>query len=165
MKIDESLIDVRSLDPGSVLSQETCERVLGVRLADDPLRYQLGLVKLYGTVYRLLWRAGKKYTLTCDHRQINVLHPTQASRYNDRRFQAALRVLRRTHRRLQVIDISTLEPQAREAHDRALLRQSQVLLSVRAVTARTTGVPAPVSDRPGLMPGLQPRVRAEGADG
>jgi len=139
MKIDEQLIDAEALQPGDVIEPDEVERLIGINRESDPMGYQLGLLQLQNVVTRLLHKLGKIYTVTCDAKQINVLTHSEASRYNSGRFGSAMASMRRCHKRLVAVDVSKLEAIERESHDRAIVKQSRVLLGIKL----TRGEPVP----------------------
>lgn len=147
MKFD---IDIENAKPGSRIEQETCEKILNVKRAEDAYGYQFALLQLCGFIQNQLWRTGKRYTVTACEGAIQVLTDEQATDYNSNHFELAVKKLRRCHRRLQAVDLSNLSDEHKKSHQAATIRQSRIVSMLRSVPKKID-LQATVPTKPTLL--------------
>lgn len=128
MKFD---IDVSALQPGSVVEQSVCEKVIGFSRSSNQYEFQFNLMQLAEHISRLLWKDGRKWTVTTKDGTVCVLTHEQASKYNTQRFQNAIDKMRRCNRRLVAVEIAEIPKEHRAQHDEAIAKQSRILQGMR----------------------------------
>lgn len=133
--------DYAELEKGDVLSVGHCEAVLNLSPVHHPKAYPLALMGLVQQVERELQQAGKRYTVATRKGQVVVLTDAEASEYNDHGFECALKKAKRSHFRMQQVNVNNLDQNERARHDNNLVKQAAVLQAVR--NARKALHPAP----------------------
>lgn len=126
-------IDIESIEPGSVLSQSDCDQLFGFSFETNPSDWQLKLVQLSDYVERELHKVHRVLTVVCEGRTVRVLTHEEASIYNQKHFDNAIKKMRKCNRRKQAVDVSSLNEDQRKSHDSGLLRQSRILQAVKQV--------------------------------
>lgn len=127
-------IDIESIEPGSVLSQSDCDQLFGFAYETNPVEWQFKLMQLSDYVERELHKANRVLTVVCEGRTVRVLTHEEASVYNQKHFDNAIKKMRKCNRRKQAVDVSTLNDDQRKSHDNGLLRQSRILQAVKQVS-------------------------------
>lgn len=127
-------IDIESIEPGSVLSQSDCDQLFGFAYETNPVEWQFKLMQLSDYVERELHKANRVLTVVCEGRTVRVLTHEEASIYNQKHFDNAIKKMRKCNRRKQAVDVSTLNEDQRKSHDNGLLRQSRILQAVKQVS-------------------------------
>lgn len=141
-------IEIDQLQPGSVIDQTECERVIGYARSKDKYEWQFALMQLAEHVNKLLWRAGKHWTVTTSNGEIVVLTHEEASKHNAARFRGGIAKMRRSFKRLNAVDVRQIGKAVRHEHDEEISRQSRILqgmrLSVRDVTPEPVRKSVPI---------------------
>lgn len=127
-------IDFESVAAGSVLSEADCEKLFGVTYGVDPVQYQFKLMQLSDYVERELAKRGDMLTVVCDGRTVRVLSHEEASIYNQRHFDNAIKKMRKCNRRLTAVDIREMSQEQIAQHDKSLVRQSRILMAIKSKT-------------------------------
>ena len=127
-------IDIESIEPGSVLSQSDCDQLFGFAYETNPVEWQFKLMQLSDYVERELHKANRVLTVVCEGRTVRVLTHEEASIYNQKHFDNAIKKMRKCNRRKQAVDVTTLNEDQRKSHDSGLLRQSRILQAVKQVS-------------------------------
>ena len=128
MKFD---VDVSGLEPGSVIDQATCEKVIGYQRSKDKYEWQFALMQLAEHVGRLLWKEGKRFTVKTEQGTIRVLTHEEASKYNAGRFRGGIGKMKRAFTRLNSVDVGQISKELRHEHDEEIAKQSRMLQSLR----------------------------------
>lgn len=128
----EKNIDVSQLHPGDTVEQAECEKVIGFKRDEDKYAFQFELMQLSERIQMLLWREGRKYTVVCKDGSICILTHEQASNYNAKRFSNAIGKMRRCHKRLVAVDVSSFGSSALENHNLSLVKTSRILQSIKS---------------------------------
>lgn len=126
-------VDIDSIETGSVLGIAECEKLFGYTRQSDPMRYQFDLMRLSDWIGKELFKQGKLLTVTCDGSDIRVLTHEQASDYNQKHFDNAIKRMRKCAKRLAAVDIRELTAERVKSHDRAIVKQSKILQMIRNV--------------------------------
>jgi hypothetical protein len=125
-------INLETIELGSVLEMETCEKLFGYLRKDDPVKYQFDLMRLADYIYRESVRRGRVFTIICDKSDIRVLTHQQASDYNQQHYQNAIKKMRKCHRRLVAVNTAELDAEKVQNHDKSIIRQSRILQMIKA---------------------------------
>jgi hypothetical protein len=136
-----------SVEPGSILPIQECERLFGYKRGDDPIRYQFDLMRLSDWLGKELLKKGNPLTVTCDNNEIRVLTHTEASDYNQKHFLNSIRRMRKCHSRLMSVDTRDFDQDRVKGHDKAIVRQGRILQMIRKTTS-ITKAEAHKSERP-----------------
>jgi hypothetical protein len=120
-------IDVTDVEAGTTVDQSQCEKILGIKRKGNEYNYQFALMQLSDFIQRSLWKIGKQFTVTTASGQVIILTHEQASKYNESRFDLAIRKMRRCNRRLNAVEVGALSKEARDEHGKAIIRQSRIL--------------------------------------
>lgn len=131
-------ISVDNVEAGSVLSQADCEALFGFSYEINPTVYQFKLMQLSDYVEKELAKLDRILTVVCDGQTVRVLTHEQASIYNQKHFDNAIRKMRRCNRRLQAVDIRELGPDRIKQHDGGIVRQSRILQAIKTSTRDIT---------------------------
>lgn len=137
-------ISVDGVEAGSVLSQSDCESLFEFSYEQNPTVYQFKLMQLSAYVEKELAKIGKILTVVCDQQTIRVLTHEEASAYNQRNFDNAIRKMRRCNRRLLAVDVRELGSDRVKSHDSGIVRQSRILQAIRSTARDIT----PETNRP-----------------
>lgn len=140
-------VDIDSIETGSVLGVSECEKLFGYTRQSDPVRYQFDLMRLSDWIGKELFKRDRLLTVTCDGSDIRVLTHEQASDYNQKHFDNAIKRMRKCSKRLAAVDIRELTAERVKTHDRAIVRQSKILQMIRNVRGNISPEPKK-SDRP-----------------
>lgn len=124
-------IDIESIEPGSVLSQSDCDQLFGFSFETNPSDWQLKLVQLSDYVERELHKANRVLTVVCQGHTVRVLTHEEASVYNQKHFDNAIKKMRKCNRRKMAVDVTGFSGDQRKSHDSGLLRQSRILQAVK----------------------------------
>lgn len=112
------LIDTNGLGPGDSIDEAACKQVIGISESEDLKGWQLGLLALSTQVaLQLKKQHGRELTVRIKDNSLLILTDQQASEYNPRRFDAGLKLARRSHRRLMAVDRSGLTSEQKQLHD------------------------------------------------
>jgi hypothetical protein len=131
-------ISIDNVEAGSVLSQADCEALFGFSYEINPTVYQFKLMQLSDYVEKELAKTDRILTVVCDGQTVRVLTHEQASIYNQKHFDNAIRKMRRCNRRLQAVDIRELGPDRIKQHDGGIVRQSRILQAIKTSTRDIT---------------------------
>lgn len=126
-------IDFKDLQPGSVISQEQVESIVGTTRDSDPEGYAYKLMAFTDQVRREMGRPD--LTVINRSRGVAVLTHSESSTYNATAFARGLSKSRAAHRRMQGVDTEALTGAERQSHDRKVMSQSRILSAIRGVRA------------------------------
>lgn len=108
-------IDFSELEKGSYLSPKECEEALGEKRGSK--KYQLGLMNLSSEIYRYFQTHFAEVVTTCVHKDgVKVLTDVEASEYNIRGREKALRSLGQSCFRMSAVDLSNLTEDQKKTH-------------------------------------------------
>ena len=141
MKFD---FDVSDMQPGDIIEQTECEKLVGMRRDDNEYRYNLRLLELRRYIEVSLRRIDRIFTITQKGGSLCILTHEQASEYNANTFRLGQRRMRRSFRRLVAVDTEHLSQEARNQHALTLACQSRIL---EAVKKRDVKPPSEYVDR------------------
>ncbi len=128
----EILIDTSSVDLGDVIPQTVCESIIGFTESEDFKGWSLAMLQLLGVVQKQIRaKFGREITVRIIGSEIHILNDQEAASYNPRRFEAGLRVARRSHRRLMAVNVAKLSGEQRESHMKNLSNQTHKLSMLR----------------------------------
>ena len=144
----EYVVDTTGIGPGDVIDEATCQSVIGLSEVENPKLWQLGLLQLSQVISKQLNKEHRReLTVRIKDNAIFVLTDQEAAEYNPRRFDAGIRIARRSNRRLMAVDVSKLTPEARAVHAKEITIQAFKLSMLRKredselpATKRTTPV-------------------------
>jgi hypothetical protein len=122
-------LSTANLDKGSKVTSEEIERAFCVQVGTS--HYQLAMLQACDYVRRKLLERGLFVTVKQRHNDLVVLTDTEASAYNQQRFNAELRGAFRAHARQLGVDRSKLDDKALDKHDRSLEIQGRTLSAIR----------------------------------
>ncbi len=117
------------LNPGDVITQAECEKILGFKRADDIDEFNLKIMGLAASVRRDLDKAGKNLTVRNLNHGVAVLTHQDAEQFNARRFNSGLHQARSAHHR-QLGVRTELAPEAQRQHDIRVTKQAAILAAV-----------------------------------
>jgi hypothetical protein len=126
-------IDLENATPGTVIERSDCEKIVGVKKIEDAYGFQFALMQLGEFIQRELWNSGRHWTVTTSDGSVQILTHEDASRYNANHFELAIKKLRRCNRRLNAVDVGELTQDARQDHERSIIRQSRILSMLKTV--------------------------------
>lgn len=140
----ELLVDTSNANLGDVITQAKCEEIIGFTEKSDFKGWQLAMLQLLGVVQKQLRAQHRRdITVRIVGNEIHILTDSEAATYNPKRFEAGLRMARRSHRRLLAVNTSKLTPQQREQHMKTIGNQAHKLSMLR----RREEIPLPASER------------------
>jgi hypothetical protein len=124
-------IDTSNVKPGDSISLATCEEAIGHK-CDESKEWQFALLQLLGLVQKQLKKEHKReLTVRIVGNELHILTDAEASTYNPKRFDAGLRLARRSHRRLMAVNVAKLTGQDRELYAKNVSMQAHKLSMLR----------------------------------
>lgn len=125
-------IDTTGLSPGDAITRGQCEAVIGFTEDTHPKDYQFALLQLLGVVQKQLKKEhGRELTVRIVGGELHVLTDQEAASYNPKRFEAGLRLARRSHRRLMAVKVSSLTPEDKAIFAKNVSNQAYKLSMLR----------------------------------
>lgn len=125
-------IDTRMIKLGDTISQQQCENVIGYPETSNPKDWQFAMLQLLGIVQKQLRQEqGRELTVRIVGNELHILTDQEAAEYNPKRFEAGLKLARRSHRRLMAVNVGKLSAQQREMHMKNIGNQAHKLSMLR----------------------------------
>ena len=144
-------IDLETIEPGSVLEMEACEKLFGYLRKNDPIKYQFDLMRLANYIYCESANRGRIFTIICDKSDVRVLTHEQASDYNQQHYKNAIKKMRKCHRRLVAVNTAELDAARIANHDKSIIRQSRILQMIQSVGRGEITAEPRKQDRPAMF--------------
>lgn len=123
---------LQALEPGTEVSLDECEALVGMKRSADQVQYQFRMLQLKAEVERRLHRCGKMWTIRTIQGRLVVLTHRMASTYNQGSFSSGRRKMSRSNKRLRGVNVASLTAEEIRLHDKALLRQANIMAAVRS---------------------------------
>lgn len=128
----EILIDTSGVELGDVIPQNVCESIIGFTETQDFKGWSFAMLQLSGVVQKQIRaKFGREITVRVVGNEIHILTDQESASYNPRRFEAGLRLARRSHRRLMAVDVAKLPGEQRESHMKNVSNQAHKLSMLR----------------------------------
>lgn len=123
---------IDGLNPGDEITKSTCEQVIGFTEESDPKAFQLEILQLSQEVSKRLHKShGRLLTVRISNSSLYILTDEEASNYNPKRFEAGLKLARRSHRRLMAVNVGSLDAQSKDRHMKNVAVQAFKLSMLR----------------------------------
>jgi len=124
-------IDTSKVRPGDSIPLAMCEEAIGYK-CDDSKEWQFALLQLLGIVQKQLKKEHRReLTVRIVGNELHVLTDQESASYNPKRFDAGLRLARRSHRRLMAVNVATLTGADRELYAKNVSNQAHKLSMLR----------------------------------
>jgi hypothetical protein len=122
-------ITTTHLRKGSIVSVEVLEEAFGVKRGTDA--FQLAALRAADYITKRLAQRGEMVTVAQRKCNLVILTDTEASSYNEQRFDTEIGSAARALRRMAAVDRSQVDATRLAAHDRALEVRGRMLAAAR----------------------------------
>lgn len=124
-------IDFEKLNKGDVISESLITEAYGRRPTDR--EYPFVMLRLREQIERTMEELGSPVTVKQEGTSLRILTDEEAVAYNDERFSAHARGLKRSYARQLIVDTNQLRPETVQRHTHQLAVNGRKLLAIEEV--------------------------------